>query len=693
MNLQSVKTVFIGFLLLIIIITTIIVVSIKQTQDLKELSFHIEESSQVITQTEHLLTLSIDNETGARGYMLTGDNSFLAPFEKAKIHIYPTINSLRGIATSKVKSFVDSLCNYTVLRLNFSTQMIQLRKSLPLAEALQQYNAKEGKQYTDRIRFFAAAIQNEQSAYIKQLRIDYLSSFSKLNIIQYSIVGSTVVLLILFTNRFRNELKLVKTDYENFESIVDAAPDANIIVNGNGQIIILNKQAEKLFGYSKTELLKQSVEILLPEINRTKHKQHRVNYGKHPHARMMGEGLELFAVTKNKQVIPVEISLAPVKTSMGVVISASIRDITERNEINLKLQQLNKLLAEKVDIQTAQITDILESISDAFIALDRNFRFIYINESAANRFHQQSTKLLGKLIWEVIPEWRDTVFHSEINACMLNKVQKSFEQLDVPLNQWLLHEIYPSSEGITIYSKDITARKMQEKQMEEVNDELRRLSGYLQQVREEERKSIARDIHDDLGQQLTGLQMDAHWLRKKIQNSDPTLIEKIQEVSQSIDRTIISVRKILSNLRPNILDDLGMIAAMEWLNMETMKRYPSIRLELVSSVTTINLTPEKAASLFRIYQEAVNNAVKHAHAGKITGTLSSDGVFVELLVADNGKGIDDQAIKSAGYGLLGIRERTYILGGTFSLQTEKDKGTTLKIVIPIADSYVKNFNS
>lgn len=693
MNLHNVKTVFSGFLLLIVIITTIIVVSIKQTQYLKQLSIHIDEASQVVNQTEYLLTLSLDNETGARGYMLTGDTSFLTPFEQAKIHIYPAMDSLRRMTTARIKASVDSICHFTIRRLEFSTQMVQLRKSFPLTEAIQRYNANEGRQYTDQIRFFAASIQNEQAGYIKQLRADYLASFKKLNIIQYSIIGSTIILLLLLAGRFRKELKQVKTDYENFESLVDAAPDANIIVNHHGYIIIMNKQAEKLFGYGKTELLNQSVEILLPEINRHQHKQHRENYSKQPHARMMGEGLELFALTKGKQVIPVEISLAPVKTSMGVVVSASIRDITERKEINLKLQQLNKQLAEKVSTQTAQITDILESISDAFIALDNSFCFIYINQSAANRFKRKPSDLLGSLIWDVLPALKNTVFFTEISDCMLSRLPKSFEEFDVTCNQWVLHAVYPSSEGITIYTKDITVRKMQEKQMQEANEELRRLSGYLQQVREEERKSIARDIHDDLGQQLTGLQMDAHWLRKKMSEADQTLIEKINEVSYSIDTAIITVRKILSNLRPTILDDLGMIAAMEWLNQETMKRYPSIQMKLVTSTLEMNLSPEKSTSLFRIYQEAINNAVKHANAGKITGTLSTDENFITLSIEDNGKGIDDQAIKSSGYGLLGIRERTYILGGTFSLLSEKEKGTTLKIVIPISDSYVKDINS
>lgn len=682
MNLQSVKTVFTGFLLLIIIITTIIVVSIKQTQSVKKLSNNIDEAGAAINYTENLLTLSLDNETGARGFMITGDTLFLTPFEEAQKRIYPAMDSLRNASTAKIRIYVDSICHYTIKRLAFSANMVQLRKAFTLTEAISRYNAIEGKVYTDRIRFFAASIQNEQAKYISQLRSDYIASFNRLNIIQYCIVGGTVVLLILLVNRFRNELKQIKKENENFESLIDASPDANIIVNDNGKIIMLNKQAEKLFGYSKADLLKQSIEILLPEVNRSVHQQHRKNYHKHPHTRMMGEGLELFALTRNRQVIPVEISLAPVKTSNGTVISAAIRDITERKEINRRLQELNKQLSEKVDTQIAHIDDILESISDAFIALDRNFRFIYLNQGAAVRFQHKAADLLGQHIWQVLPALQNSHFFTEINDCMEKHVQKSFEEFDPGTQKWVLHAVYPSSEGITIYTKDITPRKLQEEAMQKANEELRRLSGYLQQVREEERKSIARDIHDDLGQQLTGLQMDAHWLRKKIKDVDSTITKKVEEFSESIDMTIISVRKILSDLRPNILDDLGMVAAMEWLNQETMKRYPAIQIELITTEIPFNIHPETATNLFRIYQEALNNAVKHANAGKITGTLSAEENSIRLLIEDNGKGIDDQDIKSAGYGLLGIRERTYILGGEFLLKTDPGKGTTLSIIIP-----------
>ncbi len=141
-------------------------------------------------------------------------------------------------------------------RMAFSVNMVALRTKHPLLQAIQRYNAKEGKSYTDQIRLYTATIQKEQSLHISQLRADYIASFNRLNIIQYSIIGITIILLILLANQFRIELKLIKKENENFESLIDAYPDANIIVNDVGNIIMLNKQAEKLFGYSKSDLLK-----------------------------------------------------------------------------------------------------------------------------------------------------------------------------------------------------------------------------------------------------------------------------------------------------------------------------------------------------------------------------------------------------------------------------------------------------
>src|SRR6185295_11909960 len=145
---------------------------------------------------------------------------------------------------------------------------------------------------------------------------------------------------------------------------------------------------------------------------------------------------------------------------------------------------------------------------------------------------------------------------------------------------------------------------------------LRSLSAHLQNVREEERIQIARDIHDDLNQQILGLKMDVNWLNKKLGSEDEIVKQKMNGMIELIDETLKSVRRISSNLRPSILDDFGLIAALEWHSEEVAKR-SEIRVNFSASMPEPDIPATMATSIFRIYQELLTNAVRHANANII----------------------------------------------------------------------------
>jgi PAS domain S-box-containing protein len=230
---------------------------------------------------------------------------------------------------------------------------------------------------------------------------------------------------------------------------------------------------------------------------------------------------------------------------------------------------------------------------------------------------------------------------------------------------------------------DITQRKKAEVEIKQVNKELRELSGHLQSVREEERLQIAQNIHDELGQQLTGLKIDIEWMNTKISEKDVLLKQKAKELIPLIRGTIQTVRRISSNLRPSMLDDLGLVAALEWQSQETEKRF-DIKVNFISNIPDTNLSIEITTALFRIYQEALTNAIRHANAHEIKSFLQIQENSIILEVEDNGKGIDtEKKRKNKSFGLLGIKERTFALGGTFELKSHIGKGTLIKIVIPL----------
>jgi signal transduction histidine kinase len=227
-----------------------------------------------------------------------------------------------------------------------------------------------------------------------------------------------------------------------------------------------------------------------------------------------------------------------------------------------------------------------------------------------------------------------------------------------------------------------------EGQLRQSTEQLRALSGHLERVREEERTRIARGLHDELGQMLTGLKMDVSWLSKRlgdasqIENMSP-LLEKTRSMTALIDRTIVAIRRLISELRPPVLDHLGLVAALEWQAGEFQQR-TGIRCEFVCPLKKVTLSSAGTTALFRILQEALTNVTRHAKAAKVTIRLEQVGDALRLAVEDDGIGIMEQeAAGLSSFGLIGLRERVALLGGKLALNGRPGKGTTLTAQIPL----------
>ena len=229
---------------------------------------------------------------------------------------------------------------------------------------------------------------------------------------------------------------------------------------------------------------------------------------------------------------------------------------------------------------------------------------------------------------------------------------------------------------------DITERVEAENNLIERSEEIRKLTGYLQQVREEERKHISREIHDELGQQLTGLKMDSSWLRKHLEKIDSAAVQRINEMMQLIDDTIKTVRRISSQLRPGILDDLGLIAALDWQVNEFEKR-TGIKTTFTSNIQEIDLPERLCINIFRIFQEALTNVARHAKATQVTTDLIIDSVNIALTIADNGEGIDaTYRERNNSLGIVGMKERARLFDGDITIERNDPKGTIVQLIIP-----------
>jgi two-component system sensor histidine kinase UhpB len=235
---------------------------------------------------------------------------------------------------------------------------------------------------------------------------------------------------------------------------------------------------------------------------------------------------------------------------------------------------------------------------------------------------------------------------------------------------------------------DLTKRRLMEKKLRRSQKTLSDLSRHLQSVREDEARRIAREIHDELGQSLTAMKMEVSYLLKKMPDyvkKHTPIQEKVRSMDKLIDMTIRSIQRISSELRPGMLDDLGLVAAIEWKAQEFEKQ-SSIPCKLSLCCEEFKIDSKRAITLFRIFQEALTNVIRHANASRVEVSLKKKGIRplkLELKVKDNGRGIKPAEIESPhSFGLMGMQERLRPFKGTFKIQGSNNQGTTLTVTLP-----------
>jgi signal transduction histidine kinase len=235
-----------------------------------------------------------------------------------------------------------------------------------------------------------------------------------------------------------------------------------------------------------------------------------------------------------------------------------------------------------------------------------------------------------------------------------------------------------------ILNAELAERALSEQRLRTSEENLRALAGHLQSVREEERIHIAREIHDELGQALTGLKFDlASFAKNFAGDAAETRAERQQALNTAIDRIINSVRRISSGLRPEVLDEIGLAAAFEWQAREFQRR-TGIRCQINIPAQFVDPDKERSTALFRILQELLTNVARHANATRVTVSLAERGAALALAVEDNGRGIrEDEIDGRKSLGFLGLRERVLAFGGSIDAKGEEGKGTKVTVQIPM----------
>jgi signal transduction histidine kinase len=252
---------------------------------------------------------------------------------------------------------------------------------------------------------------------------------------------------------------------------------------------------------------------------------------------------------------------------------------------------------------------------------------------------------------------------------------------EFPIESTISKSVIGGKPQMTAVLRDVTEQRRADVELREVNMQLRKLSTSLQSVREQERTRISRELHDELGQQLTGLKLSLSWLATRLKEGRATTAGSVDEMRHLLDTAIASVRRISTELRPLVLDDLGFGEAISWQTLEFAKR-SALEVTLNLPAAGFVRGDELSTALFRIVQESLTNVARHAHATKVNINLISDGDRLVLTISDNGQGIPDNG-RQGGIGLVSMRERAISIGAQFKIISGMGVGTTIEVSIAL----------
>jgi len=479
---------------------------------------------------------------------------------------------------------------------------------------------------------------------------------------------------------------VLRRSEDKFRALLESAPDAMVIVNGNGLIEGVNRQVERLFAYKRDELLGYPVEMLLPPRFREAHLAHRQLYAAAPQPSPMGAGLELSGCRKDGSEFPVEITLSPLDTEEGQLVVSAIRDMTDR-----------KLAAEVQRKSEEQFRALIESSPDGMVMVDPSGAIQQVNAETETLFGYRRDELIGRPLETLVPErfHQAHIFHrgkyfdapTERKMGIREMAGRRKDGTEFPVDISLSYISTDAGRLATARVRDMSDRKRIEAELEasfelvrKAGVERQELLGHLVRAEEAERLRISSDIHDDSIQAMAAAGLRLQQLRRRV--TAATEVEALDKLEEAIEGSIDRLRHLMFDLRPINLDRAGLAAALR-AQLERIRSDVGLEFEVENRVTS-EPPSETRFILYRIAMEALVNVRKHARAHRVQVRLADVNRGWHVQIDDDGDGFEPPNGGSVpGHlGLTAMRERAQIAGGWWKMESRPGSGTSISFWVP-----------
>lgn len=681
-------------------------ISTDKSQKIDSSFQRLSHTYEVLLHAEKLLSALTEKEALTREYMLSGNKDYLNLLKETRLSVEDEFAKLKGniLDNPSQQKRIDSLDQLLKLRSAFYDSLIILYSSNKAIEPSDRGLASDvintHKRTTKQL---ILKIETEEQKILKYNKSENISAISNLQTVLYIGIVLLIVLFMILFQKLRVEVIADRKTFDMMQyntTLMNNVEGAIVSTDKNFLIVSWNKQAEIIFGWTEQEMKGRTFASIL-----------RPSYKGIPPSTVAKEILkngawsgEVTMEKKKGDIITVYISVTLIKSGDGKMTgTVSIaRDITARKQTEEQLKLFNEELGKQVEEHRSELNYVVQQL----VLSEKKYKLLFegnplpmlmvtlpdlgitdVNEAAERQYGFPKQLFISKTMYDLLaPD--DMNGNNVLKDKSLGyqyggygKHQKGDGTL-INVEMFTHGMLFDGKVTKLILVQDITEKVEIDNKLKEYLEEIRMLTSHLQEIREEERKNIAREIHDELGQQLTVIKMEIAWAIRKLKQPEKQKV-KLEGLLETIDSTMRSVRRICSELRPTLLDDLGLVAALQW-HAGQLRSSTGIKIYIDAPEEIDNLPADIKTGMYRIFQESLTNIIRHAEAKKVEIQLIVENKMIILHIKDDGKGFDILASsKKKTLGILGMKERSLNMGGEYIIGSYPGKGTSVMVSIPL----------